>query len=198
MYTELFRLLFTGAYPTLGEAIAAAKKATSDVDVRRSWNLLGDPATHLKGLVPRTFTNTSTRAKDLAEARRASKAAARAAQATETTEPLKTAAHDKDAKDAGDVHRASPWQASLADVNGDRRADVLLYNHDSGAMLEALSRADGTFVYHSARWIGGWNLFTADLDGDGRADMLFYDPKSGAWVEGVSDGRGGFAYRRGA
>ena len=70
MDRELFRLLFTGAYPTLGEAIAAAKKATSDIDVRRSWNLLGDPATHLKGLVPRTFTNTSTRAKDLAEARR--------------------------------------------------------------------------------------------------------------------------------
>src|SRR5439155_14664452 len=36
MDRELFRLLFTGAYPTLGEAIAAAKKATSDTDVRRS------------------------------------------------------------------------------------------------------------------------------------------------------------------
>src|SRR5205823_6496477 len=136
MDRELFRLLFTGAYPTLGEAIAAAKKATNDIDVRRSWNLLGDPATHLKGLVPRTFTNTSTRAKDLAEARRASKAAARAAQATETTAPPHTAANDndaKDAKDAGDTHRALAWEMSVADLNGDRRADVLLYNHDSGA-----------------------------------------------------------------
>src|SRR5437870_3771164 len=110
---------------------------------------------------------------------------------------LQTAAHDKDAKDAGDAHRASPWQASLADLNGDRRADVLLYNHDSGAMLEALSRADGTFEHHSAPWTAGWNLLTADLNGDGRADMLLYDPKSGAWVQGISDGRGGFAYRRG-
>src|SRR5207244_13171556 len=123
-------------------------------------------------------------------------AAARAAQAPETTTlPLQTAAHDKD---AGDAHGASPWQASLADLNGDRRADVLLYNHDSGAMLEALSRADGTFEHHSAPWTGGWSLLTADLNGDRRADMLLYDTKSGAWVEGSPDGRGGFASRRGA
>src|SRR2546426_6243439 len=53
MDRELFRLLFTGAYPTLGEAVAAAKKATGDIDVRRSWILFGDPAIRLKGLIKR-------------------------------------------------------------------------------------------------------------------------------------------------
>src|SRR5205823_4392150 len=48
MDRELFRLLFSGAYPTLGEAVAAAKKATGDADVRHSWILFGDPALHLK------------------------------------------------------------------------------------------------------------------------------------------------------
>jgi len=33
---------------TLGEAIAQAKAAASDPDVRRSWILFGDPTTRLK------------------------------------------------------------------------------------------------------------------------------------------------------
>jgi hypothetical protein len=42
---ELFRQLFggNGAPPTLGEAAARAKRASPDLDVRRSWVLLGDP-----------------------------------------------------------------------------------------------------------------------------------------------------------
>ena len=32
---------------TIGEAALAAKAATTDMDVRRTWNLLGDPATYL-------------------------------------------------------------------------------------------------------------------------------------------------------
>jgi hypothetical protein len=33
---------------TIGEAAAAAKKAVSDTDVRRTWILFGDPATKLR------------------------------------------------------------------------------------------------------------------------------------------------------
>ncbi len=43
------RELFSGAGPTLGEAIAVAKRQASDPDVRRTWLLFGDPATRLKG-----------------------------------------------------------------------------------------------------------------------------------------------------
>jgi len=48
MNQELVRLLFNGQNLTLGESIAGAKAATSDMDVRKSWILFGDPTTRLK------------------------------------------------------------------------------------------------------------------------------------------------------
>jgi len=48
MNKQLTRLLFNGQNLTLGEAAAEAKAATSDMDVRRSWILFGDPTTKLK------------------------------------------------------------------------------------------------------------------------------------------------------
>src|SRR5262249_26057266 len=46
---ELFRLLFGGTYPTIGEAVAAAKRVVDNHDLRRSWIFFGDPAMHLAG-----------------------------------------------------------------------------------------------------------------------------------------------------
>jgi hypothetical protein len=43
---ELLRQLLVNK-ATLGEAIQKAKQATTDLDVRRSWNLLGDPSMKL-------------------------------------------------------------------------------------------------------------------------------------------------------
>jgi hypothetical protein len=45
---QLIQLLFGGQRLTLGEAVAKAKAAVSDMDIRRTWILLGDPATRLK------------------------------------------------------------------------------------------------------------------------------------------------------
>jgi len=45
---ELIRLLFGGGAPTLGEAVLGAKASSGSEDVRRTWILLGDPATRLK------------------------------------------------------------------------------------------------------------------------------------------------------
>jgi hypothetical protein len=42
------QLLFAAKKPTIGQAVAAAKAATSDLDVRRTWILLGDPTTRLQ------------------------------------------------------------------------------------------------------------------------------------------------------
>jgi hypothetical protein len=42
------QILFNGQSLTLGEAVAKAKAAVSDMNVRRTWILLGDPATRLK------------------------------------------------------------------------------------------------------------------------------------------------------
>ncbi len=47
MNQELLRHIF-GANTTIGQAILRAKQATRDEDVRRSWNLLGDPTMKLK------------------------------------------------------------------------------------------------------------------------------------------------------
>ena len=45
---ELYRQLFGGAAVTLGEAARAAKRATADSDVRRTWILLGDPTLRIR------------------------------------------------------------------------------------------------------------------------------------------------------
>jgi hypothetical protein len=44
----LVRLLFSGPPITLGDATRAAKAATTDMDVRTTWILFGDPSAKLK------------------------------------------------------------------------------------------------------------------------------------------------------
>jgi hypothetical protein len=48
MNTEFYRLLFSGQPMRLGDAARNAKAATSDIDVRRTWILLGDPAMRVR------------------------------------------------------------------------------------------------------------------------------------------------------
>ena len=48
MNRELLRQLFGSSSITLGEAVARAKAAASDPDVRKSWVLFGDPSMKLK------------------------------------------------------------------------------------------------------------------------------------------------------
>jgi hypothetical protein len=51
---ELFRLIFSGVYATLGEAVAAAKRVVTNTDLRKSWIFFGDPAMRLNG-APQPF-----------------------------------------------------------------------------------------------------------------------------------------------
>ncbi len=44
----LMKALYSNPSPTIGEAAAAAKKAVTNLDLRRTWVLLGDPATRLR------------------------------------------------------------------------------------------------------------------------------------------------------
>ncbi len=46
--SEFYRLLFSGQPVRLGEATRGAKAATTDLDVRRTWTLLGDPAMRIR------------------------------------------------------------------------------------------------------------------------------------------------------
>jgi hypothetical protein len=50
MNQQLYRLLFgaSGQSLSLGEAIAKAKSAAGDTDIRRTWILFGDPTMRLR------------------------------------------------------------------------------------------------------------------------------------------------------
>jgi hypothetical protein len=49
MDQQLIRLLFTTEQsPALGDAVRAAKEATTNMDVRRTWILFGDPTMHIR------------------------------------------------------------------------------------------------------------------------------------------------------
>jgi hypothetical protein len=52
MNQQLYRLLFAStpnAQPiTLGEAMLRAKASVSDIDIRRTWILFGDPTTRMR------------------------------------------------------------------------------------------------------------------------------------------------------
>jgi peptidase C25-like protein len=49
MNRELYGLMFgAGATMRLGEATRAAKAAISDIDIRRTWVLIGDPTMRIK------------------------------------------------------------------------------------------------------------------------------------------------------
>ncbi|HAF24012.1 MAG TPA: hypothetical protein DCK93_14080 [Blastocatellia bacterium] len=48
MNSQFYRLLFGSQPLRLGEAVRGSKTATSDLDVRRTWMLLGDPAMRIR------------------------------------------------------------------------------------------------------------------------------------------------------
>jgi hypothetical protein len=83
----------------------------------------------------------------------------------------------------------------LADVNGDRRADIVAFGEND--VIVALGQADGYFganqLWHSDfGYADGWNSvkevprMVADVTGDGRADIVGFG--YGQMVVGVSDG----------
>jgi hypothetical protein len=48
MNRELVRLLFNGQGLTIGEAVMGAKQAVTNLDIRRTWILFGDPLIRLR------------------------------------------------------------------------------------------------------------------------------------------------------
>jgi hypothetical protein len=87
-----------------------------------------------------------------------------------------------------------PWFVAVADVNGDRKPDLVVTHAERSELTVLLGDGEGGFAEaagspfdlgHSA-----WHLAVADLNGDGKADVV------AAAGEGVrvllGDGRGGF------
>jgi hypothetical protein len=194
MDRELFRLLFSGAYKTVGEAVVGAKKAAGDTDVRRSWILFGDPATQLKGLPDAPVTTDATLPSSPSRRDVAVMPQAQTVRA-ESSLTESTAGHDGHPAVASAVEPS--WQIFSADVNADRLSDVLLYQPETGAWREGLNHGDGTFDYRNGRWPANVIVRPVDLDRDGRADVFLYDRQTGGWLGAISDGLGGFTYQRG-
>lgn len=76
---EATKILLTDPSKRLGDAMLVAKAAVSDIDVRRTWTLIGDPTSRLKFLTP-----TSAKLKSFAATRAASNVRLRWRTATES------------------------------------------------------------------------------------------------------------------
>jgi hypothetical protein len=79
----------------------------------------------------------------------------------------------------------------LGDVNGDGKADMIVYYSKDGSWYVALS--DGNRFTDFRLWaIGfgqaGTGQYLADVDGDGKADAVLWLPGSGTWYVRLSTG----------
>jgi hypothetical protein len=181
-----FRLLFEGLAATVGEAVAGAKQAVADRDVRRSWIFFGDPALRLKGVRPAAQSTGVEAAVPLRASREALVDPARAAEE----------APSAPAEDGVPLAVEEATPLHLADFDGDARADVFLYQPETG--LWTLARTEPhDFRYTAGQWAPGLELQAAQLSDDRLADVFGYDTTTGAWVQALNRGDGTFTLQRG-
>ena len=227
---ELFRLIFQGTYATVGEAAAAAKRVVTSRDLRRSWIFFGDPALRLIGAplpasrqTESSPTSASVITAAVAGAEQGDATPDAAGAPRPPAEPVRLADFNGDARDdmwvyapqsglwaaalssadgvAFRIGQWTPeWQIVPAELNGDRRADLVFYNPLTGDVIQSTNTGEGTFSLSRTFASGapGGQLSTGDFNGDRRDDVLIYQPASGAWVVAIVDGRGALVERRGA
>ncbi len=56
---------------------------------------------------------------------------------------------------------APGWQVHLADLNGNGRVDVVLYNPTSGQWFRCLNAATGVFSYTTGVWQPGLTIIAS-------------------------------------
>lgn len=87
----------------------------------------------------------------------------------------------------------SPLAVSIADVNGDGNADVIVSNHDSGDITVLLGNGNGTLNVPTVGYNTGGNPKTSaivqDFNGDGIPDIVVPDDNlSFIYLQGYGDG----------
>jgi len=83
----------------------------------------------------------------------------------------------------------SGQQRFVADVDGDRRSDVVRYNAADASWSVAQSSGAGFFpprAWTSGRRTGSTKQFVADVNGDGRADAITFFVTTGDWWAAIS------------
>ena len=114
---ELFRLIFSGTYATLGEAVAAAKRVVSNQDLRRSWIFFGDPAMRLIGAPQPTGQQRGYRASGDRDA------------ATQYADRIRAAGDDQRGRDGNRTLEVSVVRPHLVDDGPHRRSHVEPVHH---------------------------------------------------------------------
>jgi len=75
----------------------------------------------------------------------------------------------------------------LADVNGDKKADRVIYKAASGNWGVVFSSARGSF--DNTNWGSqNYQALVGDLNGDGKDDRIVYNPLNGNWGGWLTDG----------
>jgi hypothetical protein len=224
---ELFRLIFQGAYATVGEAAAAAKRVVTNRDLRRSWIFFGDPALRLKGVAPsvkpRTETSSVPAIMISGASAGPSPSAPSAADLTSLEArggPVRLVDYDGDGRDdiflyavetgrwtillSGSNRPANPsgflppnMVLFAGQLNGDRLTDMFLRNPDTGEWLPALNGGDGNLRLGSSGWAPRGRVRLGDFNGDGRDDLFVVDQETNVGFQCLTDGTRGFSCRAG-
>jgi hypothetical protein len=223
MNRALLELLFEKKYATVGEAVAASKATSDDIDVRRTWIFFGDPAMRLKGIAAPSRRRTETETPDRVPASGPPSSGDRlvdeAPAAPAFSAPVvRLADWNGDGRDdvflyaaetwtivfsatTGDRVRSGVWDRAWevypARLNGDRAEDLVLFDRTSGSVAQAINDGTGNFQMTTGVLGLDWELQIADLDGNNVQDVLLTVPAYGVWSTALSDGRGHFTYRPG-
>jgi hypothetical protein len=224
MDRELFRQIFRGRWTSVGEALRAAKKVVGDPDVRRSWIFFGDPAMRLKGIARRPISRTpfitpvdapprpvggDPSAEDgFAPSRRSDYAAASLADfsgdgrddmllAEMATGSWLSTVGTPGRFDHSTGQFTVTGEALALRLNNDNRADLFVYDRETGQWLQGMSDGTGGFVTSTGTWQSGLEVVSGDFDGNGRDD-LFARSSNGDAFQAFADGNGYYTYRYGS
>jgi hypothetical protein len=90
------------------------------------------------------------------------------------------------------------WEIHIGEFNGDRRADIFVYNSTTGRWFEVISGpTPRNFAYYEGLWSPGWRVKMTELNHDGRTDIHVYDATTGRFFEMTTLGIATFDYLMG-